>query len=195
MGACRAGCRGDSQAWPPSEASVFNARRKRSPHPVISRLVASASQRVDVDRGQLVYPSLKDIPVVVDLHEFGPVGGRRKRCQPPNMGNIGMPRRPVSPDLVAGTFLLFIFYPARQCWRKFHWPGDPLLAGNSVVTALIHCDSRSVVEVPSSAPREESSDREGPSLFPRSRLAHPIRARLASREVCSSWRIQANRRD
>ena len=76
MGACRAGCRGDSQAWHPSEASVFNARRKRSPHLVISRLVASASQRVDVDRGQLVYPSLKDIPVVVDLHEFGPVGGR-----------------------------------------------------------------------------------------------------------------------
>ena len=35
----------------------------------------------------------------------------QKRCQPPNMGNIGMPRRPVSRDLVAGSFFSF-FYPA-----------------------------------------------------------------------------------
>ena len=34
----------------------------------------------------------------------------QKRCQPPNMGNIGMPRRPVSRDLVAGSFFSF-FYP------------------------------------------------------------------------------------
>jgi hypothetical protein len=26
------------------------------------------SEAVDIDRGQLVYPSLKDCPVVVDLH-------------------------------------------------------------------------------------------------------------------------------
>jgi hypothetical protein len=30
---------------------------------------------VDVDHGQLVYPSLKDCPLKVDLHEFSPVGG------------------------------------------------------------------------------------------------------------------------
>ena len=34
------------------------------------------SEAVDVDRGQLVYPSLKDVAVIVDLYEFAPVGGR-----------------------------------------------------------------------------------------------------------------------
>ena len=34
------------------------------------------SEAVDVDRGQLVYPSLKDCPVVMDLHELSPVGRR-----------------------------------------------------------------------------------------------------------------------
>ena len=29
---------------------------------------------MDIDIGQLVYPSLKDCPVVVDLHELSPVG-------------------------------------------------------------------------------------------------------------------------
>jgi hypothetical protein len=38
----------------PWEWSVFHARRRPSPYPGISRLVAPASQRVDVDRGQLV---------------------------------------------------------------------------------------------------------------------------------------------
>jgi hypothetical protein len=33
------------------------------------------SEAVDVDHGQLVYPSLKDCPLKVDLHEFSPVGG------------------------------------------------------------------------------------------------------------------------
>ena len=31
---------------------------------------------VDVDHGQLVYRSLKDVPVIVRLHELTPVGGR-----------------------------------------------------------------------------------------------------------------------
>ena len=31
---------------------------------------------MDIDVGQLVYPSLKDCPVVVDLHELSPVGRR-----------------------------------------------------------------------------------------------------------------------
>jgi hypothetical protein len=31
---------------------------------------------VDVDCGQLVYPSLKDVAVVVPLYELTPVGGR-----------------------------------------------------------------------------------------------------------------------
>jgi hypothetical protein len=31
---------------------------------------------VDVDRGQLVYPSLKDVAIIVHLHELAPVGGR-----------------------------------------------------------------------------------------------------------------------
>jgi len=34
---------------------------------------------VDVDCGQLVYPSLKDVAVVVDLDELAPVGGRAAR--------------------------------------------------------------------------------------------------------------------
>jgi len=34
------------------------------------------SEAVDIDVGQLVYPSLKDCPVVVDLHELSPVGRR-----------------------------------------------------------------------------------------------------------------------
>ena len=31
---------------------------------------------MDVDRGQLVYPSLKDVAVVMDLHELSPVDRR-----------------------------------------------------------------------------------------------------------------------
>jgi hypothetical protein len=38
--------------------------------------VRQRSEPVDVDRGQLGYPSLKDIAVVMDLHEPAPVGGR-----------------------------------------------------------------------------------------------------------------------
>jgi len=34
------------------------------------------SEAVDVDVGQLVYPSLKDCPVVAALHELSPVGRR-----------------------------------------------------------------------------------------------------------------------
>ncbi len=34
------------------------------------------SEAVDVDGGQIVYPSLNDCPVVVDLDELAPVGGR-----------------------------------------------------------------------------------------------------------------------
>ena len=34
------------------------------------------SEAVDIDVGQLVYPSLKDCPVVVNLHELSPVGRR-----------------------------------------------------------------------------------------------------------------------
>jgi hypothetical protein len=43
------------------------------------------SEAVDVDTGQLVYPSLKDIAVVMRLNKFAPVGGRapsgRHRCR------------------------------------------------------------------------------------------------------------------
>ena len=38
--------------------------------------VRRRSEAVDVDHGQLVYPSLKDCPVVMDLHELSPVGRR-----------------------------------------------------------------------------------------------------------------------
>jgi hypothetical protein len=31
---------------------------------------------VDVDRGQLVWRRSKDVAIVMDLHEIGPVGGR-----------------------------------------------------------------------------------------------------------------------
>ena len=31
---------------------------------------------VNVDPGQLVYPTLEDVPVIVYLHELSPVGGR-----------------------------------------------------------------------------------------------------------------------
>ena len=37
------------------------------------------SEAVDVDCGLVVYPSLKDVAVVVDLDEFAPVGGRAAR--------------------------------------------------------------------------------------------------------------------
>lgn len=44
------------------------------------------SEAVDVDVGQFVYPSLKDCPVVVDLHELSPVDrratGRQVRWTP-----------------------------------------------------------------------------------------------------------------
>ena len=33
-------------------------------------------EAMDIDVGQLVYPSLKDCPVVVNLHELSPVGRR-----------------------------------------------------------------------------------------------------------------------
>ena len=38
--------------------------------------VRRRSEAVDVDHGQLVYPSLKDCPVVMDLHELSPVDRR-----------------------------------------------------------------------------------------------------------------------
>jgi hypothetical protein len=38
---------------------------------------------VDVDRRQLVYPSLKDVAIVMDLDELAPVGGG------PRAGEIG----------------------------------------------------------------------------------------------------------
>ena len=38
--------------------------------------VRRRSEAVDVDHGQVVYPSLKDCPVVMDLHELSPVGRR-----------------------------------------------------------------------------------------------------------------------
>jgi len=41
----------------PLEASAFYARRRLSPQPGISRLVATASRRVEVDRGHLGSPT------------------------------------------------------------------------------------------------------------------------------------------
>ena len=38
--------------------------------------VRRRSEAVDVDHGQLVYPSLKDCPVVMGLHELSPVDRR-----------------------------------------------------------------------------------------------------------------------
>ena len=43
--------------------------------------VRRRSEAVDVDHGQLVYPSLKDCPVVVGLHELSPVGRRATGCR------------------------------------------------------------------------------------------------------------------
>jgi len=60
----------------PSQAVVFHPQRRPSPHSGISRQVTSGSQRVDVDRSQLVGRRLKEVPVVVHLLELSPVGGR-----------------------------------------------------------------------------------------------------------------------
>jgi hypothetical protein len=52
--------------------------------------VRHGSEAVDVDCGQLVYPSLKDVPVIVRLHELGPVGGRPAGglTPPPSWGDL-----------------------------------------------------------------------------------------------------------
>ena len=39
-------------------------------------MATPASQRVDVDHGKLVHPFLKDVAIVMDLHELAPVGRR-----------------------------------------------------------------------------------------------------------------------
>ena len=38
--------------------------------------VRHRSEAVDIDHGQLVYPSLNRFAIVMDLHELAPVGGR-----------------------------------------------------------------------------------------------------------------------
>jgi hypothetical protein len=44
--------------------------------------VRQRSEAVDVDHGQVVGRGLKDVALVMDLHEFAPVGGRASgRCE------------------------------------------------------------------------------------------------------------------
>jgi hypothetical protein len=66
-------------------------------------LVPSGRQRseaVDVDRGQLVRRFLKDVAIVMDLHEFAPVGGRPaswrdwRRCERFTEVGENLPDRP-----------------------------------------------------------------------------------------------------
>jgi hypothetical protein len=58
------------------------------------------SEAVDIDRGQLVRRRLKDVAVVMELHEFAPVGrraaGRRKRRRLERFAEVGqnLPDRP-----------------------------------------------------------------------------------------------------
>jgi hypothetical protein len=39
---------------------------------------------ISVDRGQLVWRGLKDVAIVMDLHELAPVGGRGNRPKLPS---------------------------------------------------------------------------------------------------------------
>jgi hypothetical protein len=57
--------------------SIWSAvKDQRSPANGTSASIARLdAEAVDVDRGQLVYPSLEDVPVVVDLPELAPVRG------------------------------------------------------------------------------------------------------------------------
>ncbi len=51
-----------------------------SPFPAFPRLASGNGQRaVDVDHAQLVRRDLKDVAIVMGLHEFAPVGGRAAR--------------------------------------------------------------------------------------------------------------------
>jgi hypothetical protein len=65
----------------PAWSGVFPARARSLSES--GRLAASSmpsvrqrSEAVDVDCGQLVWRGLKDVAIVMDMHEFAPVGGR-----------------------------------------------------------------------------------------------------------------------
>ena len=63
-----------SPAFTP-EVAVFHSLRRLSSHPGMDRLFETTSQRVDVDRGQLVYPSLRALErklITHPRHELGP---------------------------------------------------------------------------------------------------------------------------
>jgi len=63
----------------PAAIAFFSPRRRPSPESPSRALmphVRHRSELVDVDRGQLVGRRLKDIAIVMDLHELTPVGGR-----------------------------------------------------------------------------------------------------------------------
>ena len=57
------------------------------------------SEAVDVDRGQLVYPSLKDVAIVMDLEELAPVDRRATSRRHRRRDEIG---QPVAEDPVPG---------------------------------------------------------------------------------------------
>ena len=80
-GTGRAGC-GPIVEVPRSVLSTLKARFVSSAQTGLETALLAGrphrgipSEAADVDHGQFVYPSLKDCPVVVDLHELSPVGG------------------------------------------------------------------------------------------------------------------------
>ena len=60
--------------------AVFSPQRRPAPSPPVPglRCLASGtrSAAVDVDHWQIVGRGLKDVAIVMDLHELAPVGGR-----------------------------------------------------------------------------------------------------------------------
>ena len=68
-------------AWLPPGVAFFlpSARSLSESGRVAASLmprVRHRSEAVDIDHGQLVYPSLNRFAIVMDLHELAPVGGR-----------------------------------------------------------------------------------------------------------------------
>ncbi len=66
-------------------------------------MTTPASQRVDVDRRQLVYPSLEDVAVVVDLDEFTPVAAARWALERKLLTHPRHQLGPRNPRSVMGT--------------------------------------------------------------------------------------------
>ena len=99
-------------AWLPLCDGVFLASTQTASQSAVpgasTPRVRRRSEAVDVDHGQLVYPSLKDCPVVMDLHELSPVDRRQQHAAPnqsPPQPHPPRPRLRLLIDLGVGNSL------------------------------------------------------------------------------------------